>query len=132
MLATRIQQGTISAETLKIESPAFVITGAGKVELPPQRVDLSLTPAVINDGTLRQLPAPIYVRGTFNSTDYGVDTNGLIKTVARGGLESLMRDNGLNIGAGLRDNDEKTDETLKDQVIERGLNELFGKRGRRD
>lgn len=132
VLATRIQQGTISPETLRIESPAFIITGAGKVELPPQRVDLTLTPAVINDGNSRQLPAPIYVRGTFNSTDYGVDTNGLIKTVARGGLESLIRDNGLNIGAGSRDNDEKTDETIKDQVIERGLNELFGKRRRRD
>lgn len=149
---TRIARGVVTVQSLRLEGAQFAMSGAGRINLPGQAVDLTFTPSAVIGGKLQTLAAPVFVRGTFNTPQFGLDTAPLVKSAATDAVTDLLEKRGINVPDGgtvkgalqtkaseelrnLITGDEDSDasgekdaaETLKDAAINRGLNSLFGK-----
>ena len=126
--STQITRGIASTRSLKMYSPVFETTGTGTIDLPAQTVNLSLSPTFTEHGRSHQLPAPIFVRGSFSAPELGLDTQNLVQNLARDGIAGLLRDGGLSLDALSSDDAGAANDSLEDELLNEGLNALFGKR----
>ncbi len=81
-----IVNGIASNDDLLLASPVLNVTGAGKVLLPPRRVDYLVKPKLIGAGApqggatdIVGLEIPVRVRGPFENVSYEPDLSGVLK-----------------------------------------------------
>ncbi len=92
-----IVDGQMQAPTISMEGPYLTMTGAGKVNLPDQAVDIRLLPRASTsaDGKAgRNIAIPIRVGGTFSAPTIGVDIEALVRGRAEQTVRGLL-DNAL-------------------------------------
>jgi AsmA family protein len=65
-------QGTLTAQTLVVDTEPVVITGSGTIQLPTEALDLQLQ-GKPKELRLLRLRAPIFIRGTFTHPSFGVE-----------------------------------------------------------
>jgi AsmA family protein len=65
-------QGTLTAQTLVIDTEPVVITGSGTIQLPTETVDLELQGKPKQLRLLR-LRAPVFIRGTLAHPSFGIE-----------------------------------------------------------
>jgi AsmA protein len=87
-----IANGVVSNKDLFLLSSRFQIKGAGKVDLPREKLDYTINTEIINAtdsmkkidlDKLQGHPIPVHFRGTFSQPDYNVDWEAPLKAVAK-------------------------------------------------
>ena len=124
LAAFNIQNGLISAPTIKLNGPYLTMTGFGEVNLPAQTIDLQLLPKVTTTPDGRNgttYAVPIRVGGTFAEPTYSVDTQALLKSrLEKSGRNLLGRALGLDESGGEEPSDEQSVEDSAKSLL-RGL-----------
>ncbi len=88
-----ITNGEVQAPTISLEGPYLSMTGAGRVDLPGQRLDLRLLPkatTALDDAPARVLTIPVRVSGTFSKPTMSIDMEALLRGRAEDSLKGLL------------------------------------------
>ncbi|MCB2112539.1 MAG: AsmA family protein [Parvularculaceae bacterium] len=88
-----IVNGDVQAPTITLEGPFLTMTGAGRVNLPGQSIDLRLMPkasAEFDKETTRTIAIPLRVGGTFSKPTMSIDMEALLRGRAEESLKGLL------------------------------------------
>ena len=112
-----VREGVVTTDTLRLEGPAYAVTGEGTVSLPQQTVRLTLSPSASLPGatTRTELLAPILVSGTFSDPKVGVDAAPMARSAVLRGASGVLGRVGVEVGE---------DQSVEDAVRERARGEL--------
>ncbi|MEM9421834.1 MAG: AsmA family protein [Pseudomonadota bacterium] len=112
-----ITNGVVQSKSVALAGPYFDIGGSAMVNLPDQTMRMTLTPSVsdVDGDAKRPLPVPILVSGSFNEPKIGLDTDAVLKGVARNALSDALKNQGIDIGEG---------QSLEDALEQKALGAL--------
>ena len=114
-----ITNGKVKNDDLLLKSPLLRITGAGKVSLPEETIDYTLTTKFVGSlkgqggedvAELKGVAVPVHVGGTFSKPTYVPDLAAVLSDAAKAEVEKKVEKEKLQKKLG----DDLTDKLLKD------------------
>lgn len=88
-----ITNGAVQAPTISLEGPYLTMTGAGRVDLPGQTLDLRLLPrasTAADNSSGRMISIPVRVGGTFSKPTMAIDVESLVRGKAEQTLKGFL------------------------------------------
>jgi len=116
-----ITKGTVKNDDLLLKSPLLRITGAGKVSLPKETIDYTLTTKFVGSlkgqggeemAELKGVSIPVHVGGTFSKPTYVPDLAAVLSDAAKAEVEKKVEKETRKLQKKL--GDDLTDKLLKD------------------
>jgi AsmA protein len=116
-----ITNGKVVNDDLLVKSPLLRITGAGKVSLPKETIDYTLTTKFVDSlkgqggedlEELKGLSVPVHVGGTFSKPTYAPDLAAVLSDAAKAEVEKKVEKERKKLQKKL--GDDLTDKLLKD------------------
>jgi AsmA protein len=116
-----ITKGTVKNDDLLLKSPLLRITGAGKVSLPKETIDYTLTTKFVGSlkgqggeemAELKGVSIPVHVGGTFSKPTYVPDLAAVLSDAAKAEVQKKVEKETKKLQKKL--GDDLTDKLLKD------------------
>jgi AsmA protein len=118
---TTVTKGKVRNDDLLLKSPLLRITGAGKVSLPKETIDYTLTTKFVGSlkgqggeemEELKGVSIPVHVGGTFSKPTYAPDLAAVLQDAAKAEVEKKVEKEKQKLQKKL--GDDLTDKLLKD------------------
>lgn len=132
----KIVDGVLSSDDLAAASPAFRMSGSGKIDLVKETLQYVARPTVVESSEgqggkgleqLKGLTIPIRLSGSLFAPKYKLDLDNVVKEKAKAEAEKVIRDK-LGIPADEGASKQELKQQLNDQLNEKLGDLLFGKK----